>query len=46
MLDIKDRRKPIQSEDPRPLKRQAMSNDEALNLIQTAVAGDQSRRSP
>ena len=41
MLDIEDRRKPIQSEDPRPLKRQAMSNDEALNLIQMVVAGDQ-----
>ena len=46
MQDIKDRRKLTQSEDPHPLKRQAMSNDEVLNLIPMAVAGDQPRRSP
>ena len=40
MLDIEDRRKPTQSEDPRPLKRQAVNNDEVLNLIPTAVAGN------
>ena len=46
MQDIEDRRKPTQSEDPHPLKRQAMSNDEVLNLIPMAVAGDQPHRSP
>ena len=46
MLDSEDRRKPIQSEDLRPLKRQAVSNDDVPNLTQTAMAGNQPRQSP
>ena len=46
MLDIEKGRRPTLSEDSRPLKRQAVINEEAFNLIPTAVAGDQPRRSP
>lgn len=46
MLDIEDCRKPTQSKDPRPLKRQTVSNDEVFNFTSTAMGGDQPRRSP
>ena len=46
MLDIEKGWRPTLSEDSRPLKRQAVINEEAFNLIPTAVAGDQPRRSP
>ena len=46
MLDIEKGRRPTLSEDSLPLKRQAVINEEAFNLIPTAVADDQPRRSP
>ena len=46
MIDSEERRQPIQPEDVRPLKHLAVSNDEVPNLTQTAVAGNQSHRSP